>query len=113
MRQSASIGGHRTGSSPLTGNSPGPSLSSWAFVSRVQQTVAIAGLTLLMAPAQHRELFERRDDKGNYNDIPEVIASLIDWVDPDEELANMNADGRFVQGGGAGEDSRFGGFDVE
>ena len=81
--------------------------------SRVQQTVAIAGLTLLMAPAQHRELFERRDDKGNYNDIPEVIASLIDWVDPDEELTNMNADGNYVQGGGAGEDSRFGGFDVE
>ncbi len=81
--------------------------------SRVQQTVAIAGLTLLMAPAQHRELFERRDEKGNYNDIPEIIASLIDWVDPDEELTNMNADGNYVQGGGAGEDSRFGGFDVE
>jgi len=77
-----------------------------------QRNVAIAGLTLLMSPAEHQELFERRDDKGNYNDIPELIASLIDWIDPDDMLTQMNADGNYLQGGGTGESSRFSDFDI-
>lgn len=78
-----------------------------------ERNVAIAGLTLLMSPAEHRELFERRDDKGNYDDIPEIIAALIDWVDPDDMLTQMNADGNYIQGGGTGESSRFGDFGTQ
>ena len=70
----------------------------------------IAQLSMLMAPAENRDLFEKKDDKGSYNDIPELIASLIDWIDPDDMLTSMNADGHYNQAGGAGESSRFGGF---
>lgn len=77
------------------------------------RNAAITALSLLMTPAQHQGMFERKDNKGDFNDIPELIASMIDWIDPDELLTNQNADGAYLQGGGTGESSRFGGFDVD
>jgi len=76
-----------------------------------ERNVVITSLSLLMSRAEHREMFEQRDAKGNYNDIPEIIAALIDWADADDLLSNMNADGQYLQGGGAGESSRFDSFE--
>ena len=80
---------------------------------KTARNAAITALSFLMTPAQHQGMFEQRDSTGNFNDIPELIASMIDWIDKDEQLTNMDGDGNYKQGGGSGESSRFGGFDVE
>ena len=64
-------------------------------------------MSFLMAPGEHKDLFESRDTEGGYNDIPEVIAAIIDWMDPDEDLTTMNAEGMYMPSGGGQEANRY------
>lgn len=67
----------------------------------------IARMSFLMAPGDHKDLFESRDTEGGYNDIPEIIAGIIDWIDPDEDLTTMNAEGMYMPSGGGAEANRY------
>ncbi|MDY0061098.1 MAG: type II secretion system protein GspK [Myxococcota bacterium] len=81
-----------------------------AFVNPVSdrgRLETIARLTFLMSPGEYKEMFENKDDKGNYNDIPEVIASIIDWIDPDSDLTTMTGDFQYTPTGAGQESSRY------
>ncbi|MBM4319205.1 MAG: general secretion pathway protein GspK [Deltaproteobacteria bacterium] len=67
----------------------------------------IARLTVLMSPGEHKELFEQKDGQGQYNDIPEIIAALIDWVDVDADLTTMSGDGVYLPTGPGQEANRY------
>lgn len=67
----------------------------------------IARLTVMMSPVEHKELFEQKDSQGQYNDIPELIAALIDWVDADQDLTTMSGDGIYLPTGPGQEANRY------
>jgi len=67
----------------------------------------IARLSFLLSPGEHKDLFETKDSEGGYNDIPEIIAGIIDWVDADRDLTTMNADGQYLPGGAGQEANRY------
>jgi len=50
------------------------------------------GLMLqLTGPAKYNFLFENPDRDGNFTDREELIASIIDWIDADEERSGLSA----------------------
>ncbi|NOZ88144.1 MAG: general secretion pathway protein GspK [Deltaproteobacteria bacterium] len=55
-------------------------------------------MLMLMAPAKYNFLFEHPDKDGNFTDREELIASIVDWVDPDDERSGPE---------GGHEDSRY------
>ncbi len=44
-----------------------------------------AELERLFAPVKYDPLFENPDKNGQYHDRQEIIAAIVDWIDPDEQ----------------------------
>ena len=70
----------------------------------------IARLSFLMSPGDHKDLFEKKDSQGQFNDIPELIAAMIDWVDMDQDMTSMNAEGVYLPAGAGQEANRYRGI---
>ena len=45
----------------------------------------------LIGPVKYNFYFENPDRDGNYTDREELIGSIIDWIDPDEERSGLSA----------------------
>ncbi len=67
----------------------------------------IARLSFLMSPGKYKDLFEEKDSNGEYNDIPEIISAIIDWIDADSDLTTMNAEGQYLPTGPGQEANRY------
>lgn len=59
-----------------------------------------AGLAALFAPRRYDRLFERQDERGQYNDRLTVLRAIIDWADQDQQLFGSSAaeDYRYEEG---------------
>lgn len=74
--------------------------------------VALFDLCMLFAPEQYDDLFDPNDDSGKRDERKEVIAAIMDWVDPDSERT-MIGNGCTVEGTGGDEDGHYSDLDRE